>query len=64
VARQAVENVELQYPGYGRQFYADADSRNLHPVLAKIWAEALQMAGIEGILEGREEPLEATPKRA
>jgi hypothetical protein len=37
-ARQAVENIERRFPGYGRQFSADAESRNLHPALAKIWA--------------------------
>ncbi len=64
VARQAVENIERQFPGYGRQFNADAESRNLHPDLARIWAEALHMAGLPGILEDRETPLESTPKRA
>jgi TolB-like protein len=64
VARQAVANIERQFPGYGRRFNADAESRNVHPVLAKIWAEALHVAGLPGILEDREAPLEATPRRA
>ena len=51
VAQQAVENIERRFPGYGRQFNADAESRNLHPVLAKTWADALHMAGLPGILE-------------
>ena len=64
VARQAVENIERPFPGYGRQFNADAESRNLHPVLASIWAEALHMAGLPGILDDGEVPPEAFPKRA
>ena len=63
-ARQAVESAERLVPDYGRQFFADARSRNLHPVLAKIWAEALHIAGMKGVLDGPEPLLHVVAKHA
>ena len=49
LAHEAIDNIERRFPDYGPKFYADAESRNLHPALAKTWAEALQTAGLPGI---------------
>ena len=59
MARRAVEDVEQRSPGYGRQFTADALSRNLHPVLIKIMGGALRKAGMPVILDDCETPLQA-----
>lgn len=51
MARKAVEQVLRLQPGYGRLFRADAESRNLHPVLTEIWGEGLRLAGLPNVLD-------------
>lgn len=59
LARQAIEAVECLVPGYGPHFHADARSRNLHPVLTEIWAEALHLAGLPGVRGESDTPPQA-----
>ena len=64
LARDAVASVERRVPNYGRHFLADARSRNLHPVLAGIWAQALQLAGMKDVLDGSQPHIQLVAEHA
>lgn len=64
LAHEAINKIERRFPDYGPKFYADAESRNLHPALARTWAEALQTAGLPGILDCHEPDQSMAPKIA